>query len=129
MARYKHDCTTCLFLATVKNEEEDAKTKTVDLYIHMDDEVHKDGRTFIARYSSDGPDYSSGSTFCWSNPYLNKALRLAFGKGLLKGDLHANLMREQARWVKYCEEDADYKKRIDERFIEERFFLPNYASN
>lgn len=91
-----------------------------DLYVHMDENE----ATFIARYSSEGGDYSSGSCFCWSNPHLNKALRLAYEQGLLKGELLINLISEQQRWLNYCEVDSEYKRRVDDRFTEERFFLP-----
>lgn len=117
--KHQHDCDACIFLGSVKSED----AKTVDLYLHMD-EVHDGDCTFIARYSSYGPDYSSGGQFCWSSPHLNKALRLAHEQGLLKGDVLINLKGEQARWLKYCQEDPQYKERIDERFQEERFLLP-----
>ena len=48
---YKHDCNNCTFLGTFNNE---------DLYF-----CKQGGHipTLIVRYSSDGPDYSSGFQF------------------------------------------------------------------
>ena len=55
---YKHDCDKCTFLGTILVKDIDETGKEggeVDLY-HCDGNIP----TVIARYSSDGPDYSSG---------------------------------------------------------------------
>ena len=66
---YEHDCDDCVFLGSFQN---------ADLYYH-------EGRietTVIARYSSDGPDYSSGLCFCKTNPKLAEAKRRAIERGI-----------------------------------------------
>jgi hypothetical protein len=71
---YKHDCAICVFLGTF-NE--------ADLYFHHGPLE----RTVVARYSSDGPDYSSGLCFADVNPNLREAKRRAIEKNLLvEGD-------------------------------------------
>ena len=44
--QYKHDCSECVYLGNYKN---------YDLYVHE----HEYLTELIARYSSDGPDYSA----------------------------------------------------------------------
>lgn len=118
-----HDCSSCIFLGSVHNKEEGAKENDmVDLYFHPCEGKRDNECTLIARYGEDG-DYSSGLCFSWSNPYLNQALRLADEKGLISGSIRINALCEQKRWIKYCEDDPDYKKMNDERFHIERFFL------
>ena len=130
---HQHDCDACIFLGLMSNKEQEAQGRQVDLYLHPPTNEDFYDCTFIARYSSEGGDYSSGNEFCWSNPYLNQALRMAYEKGMLKGELLAGLRHEQQRWLNYCEKDVDYKARIDERYAvehgTERFLLPPVASN
>lgn len=69
--RHTHDCDRCVFLG--QHEE-------YDLYFCK--QVAGFGDTVIARFGSEGPDYSSGIGF--DIPYLQEAERLAREKGLLK---------------------------------------------
>lgn len=57
--QFIHDCEACTFLGRYygKNYEGDAELRHADLY-HCSGEP-----TVIARFSSDGPDYSSGMVF------------------------------------------------------------------
>ncbi len=70
--RFQHDCSCCTFLGTHKNESHD-----VDLY-HCD----QGGSipTVIARFSGDGPDYTSGITS--DDPLLVEARLRAQERGL-----------------------------------------------
>ena len=52
---HKHDCHRCQLLGAIAGPK-----GPVDLYVCADGD-RKQGPTYIARYSSDGPDYSSGS--------------------------------------------------------------------
>lgn len=119
--KYEHDCTHCTFLGSTDNRYELEKG-LVDLYFHVSEDGHRS--TFIARYSSDGGDYSSGFMFCWSNPHLNKAMRLAYEKGLINNSTLVHLESEQQSWLNYCEEDTAYKEASDAHFDEPRFLLP-----
>lgn len=47
---HRHDCDACKFLGAVPGER-----GPVDLYVHASERGH----TYIARFSSEGPDYSS----------------------------------------------------------------------
>lgn len=73
MAQYTHDCTICRFLGTVQ----DAGNHPVDLYRCAG--VHQD--SVIARYGSDGPDYSSMPVLFMEkapNIYANSLLMIAY---------------------------------------------------
>lgn len=68
---YKHDCNECVYLGSYKK---------VDLYFcNQWGEL----KTVIARYSDDGPDYTSGLELVSRNEYLAEAKRRAIEKGLL----------------------------------------------
>lgn len=78
---FEHDCTCCTFLGTFDER---------DLYHHGGSFE----TTLIARWSSDGPDYTSGMVFAApflsaatdkvvpGNPWLVEAKRRALEKGL-----------------------------------------------
>jgi hypothetical protein len=70
---YKHDCEYCKFLGTYED--------TKDLYI-CPEQV-----TVICRYSSDGPDYSSGIRFVFSNTDLMEAAFRAINAKLIDPEL------------------------------------------
>ena len=118
---HKHDCDHCTFLGSMDNLY-DPEKGLVDLYFHSHEDGY--GSTFIARYSSEGGDYSSGFKFCWSNPHLNKALRMAHEKKMLHGSTLVLLEHEQGCWLNYCKEDTTYKEASDAWFNEMRFLLP-----
>lgn len=75
---YTHDCSHCTFLGTVA----DSDGQKYDLYHHSSS--FED--TVIARFGSDGPDYSSGAGFSYSglSPILTIARLRAQQKGLMK---------------------------------------------
>lgn len=79
--RFAHDCTACVFLGTntLPDSEVAWYPRVADLYF-----CNQGGflPTVIARYSDDGPDYSSGLAFR-SNPHLRRAVVLATERGLL----------------------------------------------
>lgn len=113
---FEHDCTACVYLGSDFDH---------DFYICSNKDEHPCLSTLIARYGVDG-DYSSGLEFCWSNPYLNKALELAFYKGELWGELYDYLKRKQHEWFLYIEQDYEYKLGMEKRWAEhpvQRFIL------
>lgn len=71
--KYTHDCDICTFLGTVYSNE----GHPIDLYVHADGI-----ETYIARYSSDEPDYQSGKVFVGIDPYITTAHYLAQAKGI-----------------------------------------------
>lgn len=70
---FKHDCECCNFLGHWVEQ---------DLYFCGTNGGA--GPTVIARFSSDGPDYSSGLKFADHFPHLREARDRAVKKGLLK---------------------------------------------
>ena len=68
--RYEHDCDRCIALG----EHEEA-----DLYFCE----QAGDPTIIARYGSDGPDYTSGLIFANSDKHLKVAKERAKQRGLL----------------------------------------------
>lgn len=112
---HEHDCTSCIYLGS---DDEN------DYYFHRNEE-HVSLGTLICRYSSDGWDYSSGEDFCMCNPGINKALELAYTKGILNPAEITWLGHVQQRALDYFITDPEYKKRIDERWEGlTRFLLP-----
>jgi len=66
-----HDCGRCVFLGTFI-----ASGNTADLYFH------EEPRTVIARWGSEGPDYTSGWELADLVPILHLARALAMERGL-----------------------------------------------
>jgi hypothetical protein len=67
---FNHDCERCKFLGTFKG---------TDLYF-----CNKSWRiTLISRYSSDGPDYTSGMFLVGHDEHITEANKRAFSAGLL----------------------------------------------
>jgi len=69
---YIHDCDdTCIFLGTYtpNRPEIPGVPRQYDLYVHSD----KEYSTYIARWSSDGPDYHSGKEFVGHIPMITEA--------------------------------------------------------
>lgn len=57
--RFQHDCDSCRFLGTIVSKYQ-PNAPYVDLYACDDKSILKKwGPSLIARYGSDGPDYSS----------------------------------------------------------------------
>jgi len=82
---YQHDCENCKFLGS---------------YIDMDLYVCPRERrpTVICRYSSDGPDYSSGIEFIGFNENLTEAAFRAVSAGYLSVDL---VRKQLDRYIKH----------------------------
>lgn len=81
---YQHDCSCCIFLGRQSTPHGE-----VDLYVHPDIGF---SRSVIARYSSDGPEYSSGLVFSYGRiPPLTEARRRAQALGLLDYDVYEAL--------------------------------------
>lgn len=57
--QFEHDCDACEFMGRWLGPE----GLRADLYVHGDPTTGKFGSTVIARYSSDGGDYQSGTVF------------------------------------------------------------------
>jgi hypothetical protein len=72
--RYEHDCDHCKALGEFQE---------ADLYFCEQGGVEP---TVIARYSDDGPDYSSGMVFASVHPALGEAKRRAIEAGYLPVD-------------------------------------------
>lgn len=80
---HRHDCDCCHFLGRYRTENGEA-----DLYAHPG----KLMPTVIARFSSDGPDYSSGLCFAYgSSPNLSEARRRAELLGVMDYDVYQAL--------------------------------------
>lgn len=75
MPLFQHDCDDCISLGEHKIGEVEA-----DLYFCTQGGIMN---TVIARYSDDGPDYSSGLEFM-HNPFLREAEKRALEQGHLK---------------------------------------------
>jgi hypothetical protein len=61
---YEHDCDNCAYLGQFKQSD----LRALDLYVHPGKET-----TVIARFSSEGSDYSSGLDFAYSAQIKNDA--------------------------------------------------------
>ncbi len=72
--RFQHDCDKCKPLG---------EFGAADLYFC---EQVIGGPTLIARYSDDGPDYSSGLCFANVNPAISEAKKRAIEAGFLPKD-------------------------------------------
>lgn len=70
-----HDCDTCVFLGTWVTTEYGARVE-YDLY------KHENLPTYVARYSSQDSDYTSGLVFVGLNPAITEAHRLATEQGI-----------------------------------------------
>lgn len=79
---FTHDCGKCVYVGHTFGIVGDRQ----DLYYHHDDKCAL-LCTVIARWSSDGGDYSSGLSFVGHDPHLTEAYRLAFEKGHVDGSL------------------------------------------
>jgi len=77
--RYQHDCDACVFLG---------EHKKYDLYF-----CGGDWPTVIARYSSDGPDYTSGIAFKDHVEPIGEAFNRACERGLLKREDYPGMVR------------------------------------
>jgi hypothetical protein len=84
---HTHDCDTCTYLGS-----EVVKGKQFDFYVHLDGMP-----TIIARYGADGK-YSSGTSFVFSSPYLNIALKKVFEQNIPLSDS----FRKQIRYEHKC---------------------------
>ena len=112
LPRYEHDCSKCIFIGTYKN---------ADQYLHMYENYHL--MSLISRYSSDGPDYSSGN-FYFSNEYTNALLKVVVENKLLPKEYLKQIYAEQKEWFRYLEKDSKYKKDIIKEWEnKERFLL------
>lgn len=76
LARFTHDCSTCVYLGRTKADADASEGH--DLYFHKDGHV-----TVIARFGSEGPDYISGLPLADKMPALAEAKRRAVARGLL----------------------------------------------
>lgn len=81
MPKFTHDCSHCVFLATVNSV--DRPGQECDLYFHPSERHY--GISLIARYSSEGYDYGSGLVFGVNSPGcdLAVALRKAYKADLI----------------------------------------------
>lgn len=111
---HKHDCNHCIFLGNYANG---------DCYICKDGEEILS--TLIYRRSSDGPDYSSGLEFVFSNIGLNKALSMADAQGHITGKLRARLLGLQASFFEYLKHDKDYALGIEKKWGDIKRYLIN----
>lgn len=92
---YEHDCEYCKFLGTYED--------TKDLYICPDQAT---GTTVICRYSSYGPDYSSGIQFVFSNTDLMEAAFRAINAKLIDPELvYKVILRDLRDWREKLEKD------------------------
>lgn len=72
---FQHDCGHCHYLGTYRDEA----GRMSDLWVHLTGALP----TVIARYSSEGPDYTSGMSFSYGlNAALTEARRRAEQRGL-----------------------------------------------
>jgi len=107
---YTHDCDNCKYLGTDTIDGD-----VVDFYYCHDSEDTMFS-SLIARYSSDGGDYSSGTDFCMSSPYLNKALQMAVEQNLLTKEELKYIKLHQDKWFDYYITTPEYAKGIDNRW-------------
>jgi len=110
MSVWLHDCESCEFLGTVNIDG-----RTFDLYTCAQGGL---GRTFIARYGDDGPDYSSGLNFP-SVPALNAAMALhPLGRELIGLNarldaLQAAMRATSAQWRATPRADRDRREALN----------------
>lgn len=115
---HKHDCKRCIYLGSEEG---------IDCYYCHDEEPCL--ATLIARYSSDGANYSSGTAFVMSSIGLNIALRLGYEKKVLPQRFIDYVRRRQAEWFNYCKGDKEYEAGINERWQgRTRFVIPDVAT-
>lgn len=81
---HTHDCETCTYLGS-----EVVKGKQYDFYIHIDT-----CPTIIARYGAYGK-YSSGTSFIFSSPHLNIALKKIFEQNISMPTFYRNRIRSE----------------------------------
>jgi hypothetical protein len=72
--RFQHDCDACTYLGEFRGQ---------DLYFCDECSV---GPTVIARYGSDGRQYTSGMELAAVDPLLGEAQRRALERGLMHAD-------------------------------------------
>jgi hypothetical protein len=84
--KHKHDCESCKFLG--RHEPTNA-----DLYYHPGS---PGGETIIARYGSEGSNYTSGWPFADGYPELQEAERLAKSAGYVEPDFDETEASHQA---------------------------------
>jgi hypothetical protein len=64
LPNHKHDCEECIFLFGVNiHNQSNLILRTVDVYEQCQSTLHPDEKSYLIRYSSDGPDYISGLSF------------------------------------------------------------------
>ena len=81
---FQHDCNTCVFLGRYDDDG-----RMADLYAHICGSMP----TVIARYSSEGSDYASGSCFSYGQiESLTEARRRAQAKGVWQYDVYEALL-------------------------------------
>jgi hypothetical protein len=106
---YIHDCDNCKYLGTDTIDD-----NVLDFYYcHREDPMFS---SLIARYSSDGGDYSSGVEFCMPSIYLNKALEMAVKQNVLTLEELKYIKNQQEIWFNYYNKTPDYAKGIDNRW-------------
>lgn len=60
---HEHDCNECLFLFGIRYIDEETNVLFVDVYRQCGSPRSREKQKYLIRYSSDGPDYSSGLSF------------------------------------------------------------------
>jgi len=94
--RFQHDCSSCSFLGRQSTPQGD-----VDLYVHTGTGFSE---SVIARYSSDGPDYSSGLVFAYGRiPLLTEARKRAQALGLIGYNVYEALHYAEAHTPEFDE--------------------------
>lgn len=110
---HEHDCNNCIYLGSFYKK---------DYYLCISKE-HPFLSTFIARYGKNG-NYSSGIEFCWSNIYLNIALKLAEKQNLLTDKkLRQHILNKQKQYLDYLNTDLIYAESIAKRWKKRKRFL------
>lgn len=96
--QFTHDCEQCTYLG----RHVDDKGNEADLYIHLSQRDIE--QTVIARYSSEGREYSSGAPFSFgSNPALTEARLRAQARGLVEYDVVSGVNYAKAGTFAYNE--------------------------
>lgn len=107
---HQHDCSHCQFLGRYSQDDTE-----LDLYAHSSDDGSSS--TVIARWSSDGPAYSSGSVFSYGRiPALMEARHRAEALGILKYDIYEAMA--------YAEPDSKEFERVQHEIV----FTPEYLA-
>lgn len=110
---HEHDCKHCIYIGSSYKR---------DYYLCISKE-HPSLSTLVARYGKDG-NYNSGLEFCWSNIYLNKALKLADKQGLLTNkELRKHILNQQTSYLAYLEKNPEYAKGIARRWKKHTRYL------